>query len=75
MSFTPTQPSLRMNTVFSSTLNYSQEFYAELGFNMDYQITMMALTPPMHAFVKFYCGPLLQDLRDAPTKEQNFCSA
>lgn len=59
VSFSPTQPSLRMTRVSFSILNYSQGFYAELGFNMDYQITAMALMPPMQTSVKFHCGPLL----------------
>lgn len=67
MLFSPTL-SLRINTVFFFSFFPSlvAQFYAKMGFSMDYQMTV---TAHMHTLVKFCHSPVTSDLRNAPAKE------
>lgn len=66
------QPSLRISTVSFSILSCSQEFYAKLGFNVDYQITVTVPVPPMNSLVKFPHGSAMPAPMDAQVKDQIF---
>lgn len=65
------QPSLRISTVSFSSLSFSQEFYAKLRFNVDYQITVTAHIPPMNRVLSNFAMAqpcLLQWMSKSKTK-------